>query len=367
MNLRLVFLPRAEGDQPWSTLVDPEGRILARGSLDETKSADRTILVTPGSEALVRWIDLPARSEAQARSAAAFLLEDELAGPRDSVHVALGPTELDGRRMVAIVDRLVMSRWMAQAHALDIEPDAVIPDHLLLRAPEGDAVTGVRIGPSIALRGVGLSATCEADLAPFLVGERPLTVVETPEDVEAVLAAGAPTLTLDLLQGDFAKRPEFRPSVRAFAAPAALALLVVLMPLVHEGVRIARFEAAATAAEARAEAVARAALPPELAQSPDPLAVARARLAALDAERGGGFLAPAAALFAAVEQAPGMQLTTLNYTPEGALRVTVSYASPADLEALRGAIARAGFQLDEGETTSSAGQSQTELTLRSGA
>jgi hypothetical protein len=28
MNLRLVFLPRAEGDQPWSTLVDPEGRII---------------------------------------------------------------------------------------------------------------------------------------------------------------------------------------------------------------------------------------------------------------------------------------------------------------------------------------------------
>lgn len=364
MTTRLVFLPRTPSEAAFALDLDAGGAVLGRGPLARLPPASgRVVVAVPGAQALARWIDLPARTEAQARSAAAFLLEDALATPREATHVALGAAEADGRRLAVAADKAVMRGWMAEIAALGLSPAAVTPDHLLLAPPADGRVLAARIGDMVALRGEAFAATCEPELAPLVAGERPLVWIDDPAEAEAAFARGTLFPAINLLQGDFAPRAQARSGAATLRAPAILLALVLTLPLAAEAARYVRHAAGAETARMRAEAAARAALPPEQAQARDPVAIARARAAAL-AKGGGGFVAPASALFAAIEATPSLRLERLQFTPDGLLRASVNYADYSELETLRARLQQAGFQVEEGGSTNAEGRVVTELTVR---
>ncbi|WP_236627663.1 hypothetical protein [Caulobacter sp. B11] len=76
--LRLLILPPQSGDPP--ELIEADGVAITRRRLASDELLEGgAILVAPGADVVTRWMDLPVGSPAQARSAAAFRLEDEVA------------------------------------------------------------------------------------------------------------------------------------------------------------------------------------------------------------------------------------------------------------------------------------------------
>lgn len=363
MMTRLVFLPRSADSAPYALDVSADGRILSYGALEAMPATDaRVVVAAPGAQALARWIDLPARTEAQARSAAGFLLEDALAAPRDATHVALGPVAASGRRLAVAVDKAAMRDWLAEIANLGLVPSALVPDHLLLPPPEPGQAIAAEVDGMIALRGDELAVTCEPELVPLIAGPRALVRLEGKE-VGATLARGALDPPLNLLQGEFAPRSARRLGPSSLRAPALLLAALLALPLLSEGVRLVRHAAAAETMRSQAEAAARAALPPEQAQARDPVAIAKARAAVLAGGGAGGFPAMAAALFAGVERTQGLSVERMLYTPDGLMRVSVAYSDYSAVETLRAGLSSAGFQVEEGGSTTSPVGVVTELTI----
>ena len=67
----------------------------------------RNVLVIPGADVLIRWIEVKAASEAQARAAALAQLEDHMTSAAGA-HLALGAAEADGCRLVAVLAAVQM-------------------------------------------------------------------------------------------------------------------------------------------------------------------------------------------------------------------------------------------------------------------
>ncbi len=330
MSPRLVFLPRHGAPEPGFSLA----------------SDCPVVLAVPGEDALVRWLALPARRDVQAAAAAVLMLEDELAAPRDRLHVALGPAEPDGLRAVVVVDPERMQGWLDDAAALGIVPDVVIPDCLLLPEPEGESVLAARVGGAVAVRGRRLALTCEPDLLALVMRGRTWLEVEAAE-TSRLFALGAGQPLLNLRQGAFApvRSGPRRPAI----APAALVAAVALLALAVPAVEAFRHDQAARKAESAVEALGGV----EALRDRHMRVVARAR-----------FAGSAAAVFAAVEQLEGMELQSLLYGEDGSFRVSALHTNYSDVELLRTALARSGFALQETNTTPEDGRVLSDLVLR---
>lgn len=332
MTPRLVFVPRDGGAL---SAIEPEGEGPA-------------ILVVPGEETLVRWLALPARRDAQAVAAAMFMLEEELAAPKERVHVALGPPDGEGLRPVVVVDRGRMQAWLDLAAAGGFVPDVVIPDCLLLPEPEGESVVVVPVGGAVAVRGRRLALGCEPELLPLVMGPRAHTVLDGAAARE-LFAAGAAQPLVNLRQGAFA--PPRPSSAQRALAPAILAAALAVITLSVPLVQAIRHESAARRAEAAVEALGGT-------------QALRDRL--MRAESRSRFASSAAAVFAAVEQVEGMELQSLLYGEDGAFRVSAIHANYSDVEQLRTGLARAGFAVQETNTTPEDGRILSDLILRPG-
>jgi general secretion pathway protein L len=358
---RIVLLPHTP-DAAALSLVVADGRVIERAELAadpiDPPEPLPCVLIVPGTEALARWLALPVRTEAQAGPAAAILLEEQLATPRDRSHLALGAPEDDGQRLVVVVDRAVLDGWIEQATSLGVFPDVVLPDHLALPEQAEDALV-VRFGDTYALRGNRLALSCEPDLLPLVVGERPWREITDVAEIEGMLAAAAAAPRINLLQT--------APSVaaptsswRQLRAAAILLGLLAISPLALSAANIVKHDAAAREVDRRTDARVRAALP-SAEPIVNPGAQLQARIERLSS--GGQFPLAAAALFTALQRSNGMELDALTFEPDRPMRATVSYRAPGDLELFRAAAQQAGFRTESTGALSLGGRYVSEVTL----
>jgi hypothetical protein len=77
-------------------------------------AADRTEVVVAASQVRIATVALPPMPESRVASAAAFALEDQLAGPNAAHHVAVSPRSRDGNVRVAIVARALIDGIVAR-------------------------------------------------------------------------------------------------------------------------------------------------------------------------------------------------------------------------------------------------------------
>ncbi len=359
---RLIIL-FADPERPPEVLEAQDGEVLRYDVLRDHEadswSPMRTLLVVPGADVTARWLDLPAASDAQARSAAGFMLEESLAGAPERHHIAVGP-RTDGPRLTAVVDALRLQGWLDRAAVLGIAPDIVTPDHLILPVPEDDRLIGVRFGPQLSVRGYGLALSGEPDLLAVVLGERTPTPAN-PLDSAALLARGADAPAINLLQGAFAPGGE-RSEAGSWKRAAALAALLLVSPLLIAGAHIARNTGAALGLEDRADRRA-IAMAPSLRGQKDPAGQA---LGLLESRRAADrFLALSAATFQVVQASGPVRMETLVYGEDSALRVSVAYANYSDLDTLKAAAAQAGLDLTEDSTVTEGGRISTDLIVRS--
>lgn len=359
--VRLILIP-ATGSQPAPYLiVGGDGSVLDRGELTlagEAPEPMRTVAVTPGGDVLIRWLDLPPGSPAQSRTAAAWMLRDQMAAAPDRLATVLGPPTPPGQpRLAAVVSRSLMEAWTDYLAALRVCADVLVPDVLTLAEPgEDDVLSAVSFGEGMALRGRGFAATVQPDLVELIAAGRRIVAVQDPAVVERALVAAALSPAINLLNtGD----REARAAV-GWRRAAVLAALLAISPLILTLAGALRDGMAAR--DARAEALAAiAAASPDLAREADPVEALRRRVAA--APPPGGVTAAAAALFTAVESVDGAELDILIADPADGVKATISHPAHGDMALIRRSMAAAGMEITETGALDDGGRVVSDITI----
>ncbi len=302
----------------------------------------RTVLVVPGEQVTLHWLELAeGLTGPQAAAAARLMLADASADPLADMHVAVGRAER-GRTPVALAPAASMSAWLAAAASVALDPDLVTPSPMLLAPPDAGFVRR-QVTTVWDYRGPAAAFAIEPELAGPLVGEASVDTID-----EARFAAGLPALlaapALDLRQGPFARRRQWRMEGRRLRRVAALAVALAGLSLAVQVATILSFTFAADRLEAEAAALAGA-----------PGAGADARP---------GFGAAAAILFEAVRATPNVELSRIDYRADGSLDATVMLDSPATFAALQARIEAGGLSVEPGERRSAGGRPTADLTVR---
>ena len=351
---RLVFIP-VSADLPAAVvIVGADGAVAAQPSLTLDTAADlkpmRTLAIAPGADVLVRRLVLPVGSAAQVRTAALWALRADLAAPADRLSVALCPPVKEGEpRTVAVVATALVQAWSDYLASLGVRPEAIVPDNLILPAPhEAKIVSRRDLGVDVVLRGSNLAVTTQIDLADIMV--EGLTV-DSVDDVRwaRALAATAVAPPLDLRA---APSRSSTPGREAWRLPIGLAAGLLVSPLlltIAGGLRDTVF--ANGARERTATIITTSA--PELAEAENPAAEVRRR-AEVALPLGVG--QASAALFASVEGVEGAEIDALSFEPARGLSATISYPAFQDLDALRKAMAAAGYGLTDESTVEDNGR-----------
>lgn len=357
---RILLLAEAGHASPW-LIVGDDGHVLQRGQIAPGERVEgepvRTVLIVPGTDVLVRWLDLPRRGEAQVAAAAAWALRDDLAVDPDRVAVALGAPVAQGQgRLVAVAARPLIDAWTAWAEDVGAPPTVILPDSLTPPEPADDTLSAVRFGPRTALRGRALAVSGEAELVELLADGQLIAPVTDPEAVERAVIAAALNPAVNLA-GRRRAAPAAPGRWRRSAVLGALALLspliVILAQAGHDEMQARRLDAAARAAVRQAL--------PDAPSTNDPAAEVARRLS--QAPPPGGSAGAAARLFAALERVEGAELDSLVLDPAGGLRVTVTYANASDLEALKQAAAGQGLSLRDQSTVEDGGRIVSDMVV----
>jgi general secretion pathway protein L len=358
---RLILIP-ALGSEPAPFLViDAGGTVVDRGRMPldavERPSAMRTVAVVPGTDVLVRWLDLPPGGGAQVRTAALWALRDSLAAPADRLVLTLGPPVPVGEpRLVLVVSQALLAAWTDYLDALGVQADVMVPDMMTLPVPAADdAVTTVAFGPGLALRGQGLALSVQPDLLDLVRGDRRVVAIEDGREIERLLVAATLDPPVNLLSG--LDRGGDRVGWRR---AAALAAVLLLSPLILTLASAARDDLAAHRIAAGTQDLIRTRLP-DMAAAADPVAEIDRRLAV--AAPPGGVTAAAAALFTAVEGVEGAELDSFIADPETGVRATVTYPAYQDLATLKAALAAAGMRLEDTSTVEDGGHVVSEIII----
>lgn len=134
MSQDLVIQVHDTGMLDWSVIDRESGNTLFSGEsgADEVPdipadaAIERTLCILPGERVFVTRISLPARSEREARQAAPFMVEDELASSLDETRIIPGAKAADGKRWVMGVE----NEW-AEALQARLDPVLVRPVYTL--------------------------------------------------------------------------------------------------------------------------------------------------------------------------------------------------------------------------------------------
>lgn len=388
---RIVLIPSAgdagfsEGPVLWACRSDEgveSGSLSAFSELAEFKleDEDEIAVVVPGGDVVLHGVNVPVRAETQARIAASFALEDELAVDREEVFFALGPpAEAGWSRSVALVAVSKIDAWLSALKKIGISPNILVPDFLLLPSDE-HTLRIVERGERILVRGAeNIGFAADVSLLPLVLsdllkrneitsvevaaadadlltpeggwGSRNVSAMPAPSDdafAEFALDNLASAATLNLLQGAYAPHRSVWKGFEVWKRAAALAAAICIAYVGLLGVEGWRYASEAGRREARAEAVLRAAFP-DIQRVVNPRAQMRARLA----DTGGGnpdqFFDLAAMVYGAANPLPTVEIEGMQYDNlRGDLAVDIAFQSYPDLEQLKTVITENGGVVEEG-------------------
>jgi general secretion pathway protein L len=318
-----------------------------------------TVLV-PSEAVRLLAVSLPITNRAKRLAALPFAVEDMIAEPIESVHLAIGAEIAPKHYLVGVVAHATMAEWVARTEEGGLEHAALVPDALALPTP-GAGEWAVDLGATrcVVRRGDGTGFALAAPLlrTAWEAGGRPPMIAygaPLPED----MGAGADRLeveplgrrllspALDLRQGAYARRRRSLPGFWKRAGQIAAVGIVA-----HAGIATADTFALQRIADRR-EAETRALV---LEKAPganlpaDALAPAVVDLIPQGGPSGGSnpFL-PAvtrvSAALATLSPTPGVRAMTL-----GADVVTIDLA-PADPARIDAALRAAGVQATVSDT-----------------
>jgi general secretion pathway protein L len=364
MSETIVLFPPSAEDEPYRWLRIANDMVVDRGDgLPAPPPPEdeplRIVSVAPADAVTLHWAELPDRSVAQAVAAARIAVSQATAAPLADLHIAVGREDAAEERPIGVVVVERIRAWLTALAAEGIDPDALVPAPMLLPRPDAGYIRADLAGHGV-VRGATSGFADEARLTELVTGDTPPKTLDR-DAVEAAIVAAVAAPALDLRQGPFAKRRRRAIDWALVRRLGWLALAIVVATLLIGVFRIIRTEIAAEGIEARTAMIAQQGLPAG-ATITDPERQLAARLAGI---RGGGlgFSRTASAVFGAVQAVPGTELTALNFTDAGALKVTVTAQNEAQATELKRRIEALGFNAEASTFTASAGQVSGDLTV----
>lgn len=253
----LVWSPE---NQPIDHLPSEDPHMVAQGILDSAEALSTLIpwcsgrevrVLVPGCDVLLRTVTFPGKLTAQSIKALPFLLEDELAGDPESLHLVVLHRE-SAQVHVACVDTAQMQLWLDWLSEASITPTALYPDVLALPAGDDQNWSAVQLGEQWLIRqstyqGVVLEPELLAtwlachDEQPIIGSYSPVPGGRDwkahPEQAAlSLLAQSAPSKTTNLLQGSFLPVSASRERLKVWRTPAMLALSWLLLLGVYSGI-----------------------------------------------------------------------------------------------------------------------------------
>lgn len=382
------------GDDPaarfvWRAVSD-DGAVSMRGEGSIGAIAEvawgAVTLVLPGHVVTAHTLPVSARSEAQARAAAPYAIEDDVACDPETLHIALSPAlrgEDKASRIAYAMDRDMLEAWIDALAEAGLETGPVFADHMLVpQAQEG--LSAVVLTGRTLLRDAGWTGAVDHALGGDVVeaiveahrGEGPVmtlasetgdyvgTIDDRQVDTHDLLAVESAAATWSLRQGEFAQRstrPRFDARRWIAAGMVATAALVTI-----SGANLA--EGLALRAETRAlkadtEALVREAFP-EVTR----IVNARAQVRSLTETAGGprpDFLLLSAVVTESVEANEAVDIQSLRFDAErGELSTSVVFDRYDDLAAFRSRIEQAGALVEEGGSRQEGSRRAGDLTVR---
>ncbi|MFL9842655.1 type II secretion system protein GspL [Sphingomonas sp. ST-64] len=124
--------------QPISEFADvPSGGVwtLAGGRPIIAEPDGPATMLVPGESVLLLAVDLPVASRAKRIEALPFAIEDRIADPIESVHLAIGAEIAPRKYLVAVVRHAQMVEWVEAAEVAGLGHAALVPDPLALPMP----------------------------------------------------------------------------------------------------------------------------------------------------------------------------------------------------------------------------------------
>lgn len=345
----------------WLRVID--GEISARGKdINEAlpmHEGDIVVGVVPARETVVRVLDLPDLSDAQANAAARLgMIAQSLSGER--LHVAAGPADSRGQRVVVAVEAEKIAERLHALATLGLDPECLWAAPLLLPRPESGFVRAT-LGDETLVRGPATGFLDDPALTLAIVGDA--TIIELGRhELEAAIADAVREPGANLRHGVFAKRARWSLDVERLKRLALMALVLGFLILASALVVIMRLNITASRIETQNIADATAFLPPGTIVT-NPTLQTEARLAAMRGA-GGGFGLLASALATAVDATPNAELGAIVFDGEGGLRATIRAGSPAELSDVVTRLSASGLRAEPGPMFTTQGRPYRDITVR---
>jgi len=404
MSQDLILKPTREGAIAWS-VVDRraatrlhEGRLAPGDSLPDGVAnwVDRTLVLLPGEQVHLTRLAIPAKSERQARQAAPFLLEDELASGLAETTILPGPRSDDDHRWVVAVATVLLDDWRQALDPLIVRPAFVVPDSLVAAEPgaaltlydRGDAILFAHDpdseAPARPLAGVmdtalfgsvvqslvkaAGSGEIAASRSLGLTGANFRAIGQGGIDLRASAMEAGRLAALPRLFGDsFASTMDWsalvRPLRRPFLMAAGLLLAFCLLiggETIYYRVQAERFETATLAEFNHAmPEVGRAVIPAEAER------LLRTRVEHLSGDGQSAFLQLVTALDELTDGNDRIRIDHLRFDPaRSALSVGATWSDFSDFDDLNARADQLGLRLEDGGARESSTGIEGEFVMR---
>jgi len=340
-----------------------------RKLLTDVSARDEVIIFAPGTDISLLSVVLPARSEAEARRAAPFAVEDEIAVSIEDAHFAIGPAGSDVQkpRSLHVVSLAVMEAWSEWLSGIpQLQGAQLIAEHSMLSPGQAFAVED-RVLANIEGRVFSFDRAMPEDLLGALLGEAHVDSISN----DALLLKLAKNyessdVLVNLCQGPFRSRNRrAAPSFKEWRLSACLAAALALSWGVYSLVDISSMRKQKEDIETAIATAYAQALP----DAPKPTNYVRAVSQEVNAQKGGGhaisFRGASAALYAALAAQSNAQLLSLRYDSEdGVLIASIAYAAYGDDAALKSALTDTGFDVTLGDVRQERAGVVGDVTLR---
>ncbi|NHK29079.1 hypothetical protein FF098_014240 [Parvularcula flava] len=340
--------------------------------------ADEIVVILPGERFAIRRLTTPARNQRQLLQAARFLLEDELAGPVESLHISLGADAADsamGRPIIA-VDEAWVAGWLEALREAGFPPDILTADILALGVSGQSIMLVEKDRLRLNMDGEGfvtdrpladelateiLSSSGIQKLGVIRLGDA--VPVKLPEDiaVQEITLPDARHLPafmvghmvdnqpVNLLQGTLERGLDWRAALKPWRYAAGLAAACLALWLVTVGIEAMQLHDSAQDLQRQAQAEF-AATWPDLPQRN--IANQARQLAAEGGASETWFLELSSVLANAMEERSGVQLAAVTYDATEGLVADIRFLDTEELDRLKQSLSAYGIVVEEGRNLS---------------